>query len=472
MFGFLSESKAKFRKFYWSRVGLLCLCLLWYTASAVSNTSSKSIFNISPCPVTLTFLQFGFVMMFSALFIGIRRFVFHGKSIEKPTRYVFTTTLPLSVFQIGGHVFSSLAITRIPVSVVHTVKALSPLFTVFAYRLLFHHSYPRATYVSLIPLTVGVMLACSFQLSSDIAGLTFALISTLIFVSQNIFGKKIFTEPSTKSHDRSSHRRYDKLDLLVYSSGTAFLVMVPVWLYNEGPAFLPSPHSSAYFQIWLNGFSHFCQNILAFILLGLVSPVTYSIASLIKRIAVIVVSILWFRQRTNAVQASGITLTFFGLWLYDRSKHIERVSVSQGVELDAKARAFEREALKLESYEKEVSNRSSPVDSRRSSTNVATSSDALSEAFLRPFILRPPSTNPNALVTPSAPVTPSILYKMDAAASGESSPAPYEPYTSNFSENESPRTPNNPAMAAMLAEKLGMPKPEKPWLDDAVRLSP
>ena len=59
-----------------------------------------------------------------------------------------------------------------------------------------------------------------------------------------------------------------------------------------------------------NGTVHFGQNIIAFVLLSLVSPVTYSVASLIKRIFVILMAIAWFGNRTTNLQACGIALTY------------------------------------------------------------------------------------------------------------------------------------------------------------------
>lgn len=63
-------------------------------------------------------------------------------------------------------------------------------------------------------------------------------------------------------------------------------------------------------EFCFNGTVHFGQNILAFILLGMISPVTYSIASLIKRVFVICMAIVWFGQKTTSVQAAGIALTY------------------------------------------------------------------------------------------------------------------------------------------------------------------
>jgi solute carrier family 35 protein E1 len=297
--------------------------------------------------------------------------------LREPTKALVRGVLPMAAFQVFGHVFSSVATSRVPVSTVHTIKvrdplstlvgqalpyqgrldsgtdtfpfiftidpiytqALSPLFTVLSYRFLFNVSYSSSTYIALIPLTLGVMFACSFDVSgSNLFGLICAFGSTLIFVSSNIFFKKIV--PSTsgsstasgKDGQATTNARLDKINLLFYSSSLAFTFMIPLFLYND---FLPllSPNKPKPIQtqrvlyyFLLNGTSHFAQNVLAFAILSSTSPVTYSIASLIKRIVVIVMAILWFRQSVHPIQALGITLTFVGLYMYQNAKgEVEKV---------------------------------------------------------------------------------------------------------------------------------------------------
>lgn len=95
------------------------MCALWYSASAMSSNTGKAIFNQFRYPVTLTFVQFGFVAGYCLLFMSpIIRFT----RLRKPTRAILKNTLPMGVFQVGGHMFSSMAISRIPVSTVHTIK--------------------------------------------------------------------------------------------------------------------------------------------------------------------------------------------------------------------------------------------------------------------------------------------------------------------------------------------------------------
>ncbi|KAG5634865.1 hypothetical protein H0H81_000465 [Sphagnurus paluster] len=311
-----------------STVVFVLLCTLWYSTSALSSNTGKAILTQFRYPITLTFIQFGFVAFYCLLFMSP---VIRFSKVRAPTKAIIKSTLPMGMFQVGGHMFSSIAISRIPVSTVHTIKALSPLFTVAAYALLFGVSYSSKTYISLLPLTLGVMLACSFDMSaSNAVGLLCAFGSALVFVSSNIFFKKIM--PSNGA--QSSHK-LDKLNLLLYSSGMAFILMIPLWIYYDLPLLYSSatnpahithpkgghetPHSVTYY-FFMNGTVHFAQNIIAFVILSSTSPVTYSIASLIKRVAVICIAIIWFNQRVHPVQAFGILMTFTGLYMYNNAK--------------------------------------------------------------------------------------------------------------------------------------------------------
>ncbi|KAF8216765.1 triose-phosphate transporter family-domain-containing protein [Mycena galopus ATCC 62051] len=309
-----------------SSLKFVLLCTLWYTSSALSSNTGKAILNQFRYPVTLTFVQFGFVAGYCLLFMSpLVRF----SHMRRPTRQIIQSTLPMGMFQVGGHIFSSLAISRIPVSTVHTIKALSPLFTVAAYALLFGVSYSSKTYISLLPLTVGVMLACSFDMSaSNFMGLLSAFGSALVFVSSNIFFKKIMP-----SNAQTTSHKLDKLNLLLYSSGMAFLLMIPIWFYYDFRTLFftdlsaaaasatgkPPAHSVAYY-FFMNGTVHFAQNIIAFVILASTSPVTYSIASLIKRVWVICIAIVWFAQSIHPVQGVGIFMTFTGLYMYNNAK--------------------------------------------------------------------------------------------------------------------------------------------------------
>ena len=186
------------------------------------------------------------------------------------------------------------------------------------------------------------MLACSAEFKGNIFGIIYAFLAALIFVTQNIFSKRLFNEAAAAeaAGHSAQTRKLDKLNLLCYSSGLAFLLTSPIWFWSEGITLLRdffhdgtldlTEHPEAFdhgrlaLEFIFNGTFHFGQNIIAFVLLSMVSPVTYSVASLIKRVFVVVIAIIWFQNKTTKIQGLGIALTFFGLYLYDRTSESNR----------------------------------------------------------------------------------------------------------------------------------------------------
>lgn len=322
-------------------------------ASIFSNASSKAILVAFRKPITLTLIQFAFVSSWCMISSQAARIYPQLKTaipalkhdIQSPSRDLIITTLPLTVFQIGGHVLNSDAMARIPVSLVHTIKGLSPLFTVLAYRLVFRVHYAWPTYLSLIPLTLGVVMACSADFRASFWGLVCAFGSAILFVTQNIVSKKLFNEAARAESEGVQQimraKKPDKLNLLCYSSALAFICTLPLWIFSEAPGIVHDfmsdgtlklsdrpdalDHGRLALEYLFNGTFHFAQSLVAFVLLGLVSPVTYSVASLIKRVFVIVFAVVWFGNALTKLQAAGIGLTFVGLYLYDRTNDAARV---------------------------------------------------------------------------------------------------------------------------------------------------
>jgi solute carrier family 35 protein E1 len=179
-----------------------------------------------------------------------------------------------------------------------------------------------------------------------------AFASAILFVTQNIMSKQIFNDAAAAEKEGLAPTKMskpDKLNLLCYSSGLAFIFTLPLWLWSEGFHLLLDflqdasldlsnrpgslDHGRLTLEFLFNGTFHFAQNIVAFILLSMVSPVTYSVASLIKRVFVIVFAIVWFGNPMTQVQGFGIALTFVGLYLYDRT--------SDAAKADKRARALQ-----------------------------------------------------------------------------------------------------------------------------------
>ncbi|KAI9591299.1 triose-phosphate transporter family-domain-containing protein [Syncephalis fuscata] len=307
------------------------LCLAWYASSAVANNVGKQLLNIFHYPVTVSWVQFAFIAVYgiiAAKGLGLSRL--QGPSID-----LLKTVVPLCGFQIGSQVLTSVATSRVPISSVHTVKALSPLFTVIVYRLLYGARYSPRVYLALIPLTLGVMLACMSELKLQFVGLLCALGSSMVYVAQNVFSKRVMFR-DTGDNVANSKPRMDKLNMLIWSACSAFVCLSPGWFYAEGAQLLfghgeingrvytgiadETPIYLIGYYFFLNATAHFCQALLAINVLATCTAVSYSIASLMKRVVVIMAALVWFQQPVSSIQAIGILLTFYGLWLYDRAK--------------------------------------------------------------------------------------------------------------------------------------------------------
>jgi solute carrier family 35 protein E1 len=183
-------------------------------------------------------------------------------------------------------------------------------------------------------------------------GLLMAFASAILFVTQNIVSKQIFNDAAAAEKEGLPPTKFtkpDKLNLLCYSSGLAFIFTVPIWLWSEGFTLIADflhdasidladrpgafDHGRLLLEFVFNGTFHFGQNIVAFVLLSMVSPVTYSVASLIKRVFVIVFAIIWFGKPMTKIQLSGFFMTFLGLYLYDRT--------SDAAKADKRAKALQ-----------------------------------------------------------------------------------------------------------------------------------
>lgn len=355
-------------------VQVTLICLVWYVTSSISSNLSKAILRDFTHPVALTELQFlvsallcvGFITMVNRLQKrdslnsplaracqnfpdGILPSYLNGNFRESilhkflaPCKIVFMTIFPMGIFQFVGHISTHKATSLIPVSLVHSIKALSPIVTVAYYRVFEGKQYNPMIYYTLAPLIMGVMVTCwathgsrapdgtnnTLQMTS---GFLFASLSMLIFVSQNIFAKGFLTvrrnreilpssSQSNLTQKELSPLHLDKITILFYCSCMGFLLTLPPFLTSElyqHQSVFQDLSAKVAFLIAFHGVTHFLQALFAFQLIGMLSSVNYSVANIMKRIVIIVVALIW-ESKLNFVQLIGLSLTLGGLYGYDK----------------------------------------------------------------------------------------------------------------------------------------------------------
>jgi len=292
---------------------ILALCLVWYSVSSINNVIGKSLLNQFPYPMTLTLVQLLSISIYSEPIL--RHFVKRRTEVESG---IFKKIIvPLAIGKFLASVSSHISMWKVPVSYSHTVKATMPLFTVVLARILFGEKQSKTVYWSLVPIITGVVIATATEFHFDTIGLISALVATCGFSLQNIFSKKVLK--LTGMH---------QFQLLATLGRISLGLFFPIWFLIDARRLMtthPEIHdpSSVLTLLFLDGFLNFAQNILAFTLIQMVTPLTYAVANATKRIAIISVSIFLLRNPVSSTNVFGMCLAVFGVLLYNRAKHIE-----------------------------------------------------------------------------------------------------------------------------------------------------
>ncbi|KAG2333145.1 hypothetical protein Bca52824_004325 [Brassica carinata] len=239
--------------------------------------------------------------------------------VETPkTDFDFWKTLfPVAVTHTIGHVAATVSMSKVAVSFTHIIKSGEPAFSVLLPRFLLGENFPTSVYLSLITIIGGCALSALTELNFNMIGFMGAMISNLAFVFRNIFSKK-----GMKGKSVSGMNYYACLSML------SLLILTPFAIVVEGP------------QMWIDGWQKALSNIgpqfvwwvaaqsvfyhlynqVSYMSLDQISPLTFSVGNTMKRISVIVSSIIIFRTPVQPVNALGAAIAILGIFLYSKAK--------------------------------------------------------------------------------------------------------------------------------------------------------
>ncbi|KAK1322598.1 hypothetical protein QJS10_CPA03g00365 [Acorus calamus] len=289
---------------------------LWYLFNIYFNIYNKQVLKVFPFPVTITTAQFAIgtvLVMFMWTFNLYKR--------PKISSSQLVAILPLAIVHTLGNLFTNMSLGKVAVSFTHTIKAMEPFFSVVL-SAMFLGEFPTIWVVlSLLPIVGGVGLASLTEASFNWAGFWSAMASNVTNQSRNVLSKKFMVK---------KEESLDNITLFSIITIMSLFLLIPAALFMEGVKFTPSYLQSAglnlkevYVRALLAGLCFHAYQQVSYMILQRVSPVTHSVGNCVKRVVVIVTSVLFFRSPVSPINSLGTGVALAGVFLYSRVKRIK-----------------------------------------------------------------------------------------------------------------------------------------------------
>lgn len=209
-----------------------------------------------------------------------------------------------------GHLMTNWSMNAVAVSFTHTIKAAEPIFTVILSVVALNESVSRTMYLSLIPITIGIILATTTELSYTHTGLFAAMMSNLLFSTRNIYSKQL------------QNNQFSSWILFWILSVSGALLMSFIFIFATILRIdISFPIESALSSLFLASFFHAIYNLVSFMILARVASLTHSIGNAMRRVFIIYFSVIWFHTPLSILNILGTLLACFGVLLYANASH-------------------------------------------------------------------------------------------------------------------------------------------------------
>ncbi|ESW10059.1 hypothetical protein PHAVU_009G177600 [Phaseolus vulgaris] len=289
---------------------------LWYLFNIYFNIYNKQVLKAFHFPVTVTLVQFAVGTALVSFMWGLNLY-----KRPKLSGAMLVAILPLAVVHTLGNLFTNMSLGKVAVSFTHTIKAMEPFFSVIL-SAMFLGEFPTPWVVgSLVPIVGGVALASVTEASFNWAGFWSAMASNVTNQSRNVLSKKAMVNKEDS---------LDNITLFSIITVMSFFLLAPVAVFMEGVKFTPAYLQSAgvnvrqlYIRSLLAALCFHAYQQVSYMILQRVSPVTHSVGNCVKRVVVIVSSVIFFQTPVSPVNAFGTAIALAGVFLYSRVKRIK-----------------------------------------------------------------------------------------------------------------------------------------------------
>jgi solute carrier family 35 protein E1 len=241
-----------------------------------------------------------------------------------------------------GQLASMISLGAGPVSFTHIVKAMEPFFSAVVSGFYFKKWMKPQVYLTLIPVVCGVGYACMKELNFSWLSFGAAMSSNLFFALRAVMSKLALQSGESAGTNLTPPNMFGMVTV------TAFLISIPMALLREGKVFsglwktaLNTVENQNHFfrSLVVSGLVHYLNNEVMYLALGCVHPVTLAVGNTMKRVFILIASVMVFRNPITVQAGIGSGVGIAGVLLYSLTKqYYESVEASQAAAAPVKKR--------------------------------------------------------------------------------------------------------------------------------------
>ena len=235
-----------------------------------------------------------------------------SKSVDE-FKGIVTELFSVATYQSLPHAAGVIALGAGAVSFTQVVKASEPAFTAAISGIFFNEYLSWQAYASLIPVMVGVAMSSATELSFSWYCLAAGIMSNVFAAARGVFGKKQMSGSSSKTLSPDNY--YAVLTMI------SFALLVPITLLLEGSKIfglstIDEKVKEGVKNALISGILFYLYNEVSFKALNNLNAVSHALANTVKRIVIIISSVIIFSEPLTPIGKAGATLAIAGVFLY------------------------------------------------------------------------------------------------------------------------------------------------------------
>ncbi|XP_074575632.1 putative sugar phosphate/phosphate translocator At3g11320 [Curcuma longa] len=232
------------------------------------------------------------------------------------SRIQFLKISALSLVFCGSVVSGNISLRYLPVSFNQAVGATTPFFTaVFAYLMTLRKE-SWLTYITLVPVVAGVIIASGGEPSFHLFGFIMCIGATAARALKSVLQGILMS---------SEGEKLNSMNLLLYMAPIAVVFLLPATIIMEENVVgitlaLARKDFNIIWYLLINSSLAYFVNLTNFLVTKHTSALTLQVLGNAKGAVAVVISILIFKNPVSFTGMAGYTLTVIGVILYSESK--------------------------------------------------------------------------------------------------------------------------------------------------------